>query len=73
VRILFGEKISIKGIKSSDINSSNTEVEILPYINQITGNFLNLSKYNLTWNTTQLTEKELEIQIDFEEPDSISR
>ena len=67
--IPFSEKISIIGIKSSDINSSNTEVEILPYIDPSTGDFLDLSKYNLTWNATKLTEEELEIQLDFEEPD----
>ena len=59
--IPFSEKISIIGIKSSDINSSNTEVEILPYIDPSTGDFLDLSKYNLTWNATKLTEEELEI------------
>ena len=69
MRIPFSEKISIIGIKSSDINSSNTEVEILPYIDPSTGDFLDLSKYNLTWNATKLTEEELEIQLDFEEPD----
>jgi hypothetical protein len=61
VRIPFSEKISIKGIKSSDINSSNTEIKILPYIDPSTGDLIDLSKYNLTWNATQLTEDELEI------------
>jgi hypothetical protein len=69
LRIPFSEKISIKGIKSSDINSSNTEVKILPYIYQNTGDLVDLSKYSLTWNVTKLTEEELEIQLDFEEPD----
>jgi hypothetical protein len=73
VRIPFSEKISIKGIKSSDINSSNTEVKIIPSIDTSTGDLVDLSKYNLTWNVTQLTEEELEIQLDFEDPDSISR
>ena len=69
MRIPFSEKISIKGIKSSDINSSNTEVKILPYIDTITGDFVDLIKYCLTWHATKLTEEELEIQLDFEEPD----
>jgi hypothetical protein len=56
-----------------DINSSNTEVKILPYINPSTGDLVDLSKYYLTWNVTQLTEEELEIQVDFLDPDSISR
>ena len=69
VRIPFSEKISIKGIKSSDINSSNTDVKIFPYIDPSIGDLVDLSKYNLTWNATQLTEDELEIQLDFLEPD----
>jgi hypothetical protein len=61
VRIPFSEKISIKGINASDINSSNTEIKILPYVDSSTGDFLDLTNYNLTWNATQLTEDELEI------------
>jgi hypothetical protein len=61
MRIPFSEKISIKGIKSSDINSFNTEIKILPYIDPSTGGLVGLSNYNLTWQTTQLTEDELEI------------
>jgi hypothetical protein len=68
MRIPFSEKISIKGIKSSDINSSNTEIKIVPYIDPSTGDLVDLSKYNLTWNATKLTEDELEIQLDFLEP-----
>ena len=59
VRITFNQRISIEGIKSSDINSSNTDIRILPYINPTTHDFLNFSKYNLTWTTTKLTEYEL--------------
>ena len=52
MRIPFNEKISIIGIKSSDINSSNTEIKILPYIDASTDDLVDLSKYKLTWNTT---------------------
>ena len=45
----------------SDINSSNTEIKIFPYYDKSTGELLNQSNYNLTWNTTKLTEEELEI------------
>jgi hypothetical protein len=69
VRISFSERISIIGINSSDINLSNTEVKILPYIDPSTGDLIDLSKYNLTWNATKLTEEELVIQLDFQEPD----
>ncbi len=65
----FSERISIIGIKSSDINSSNTEVKILPHYDPSTSDLEDLSKYNLIWNVTQLTEEEIEIQLDFEEPD----
>ncbi len=61
MRIPFSEKISLKGIKSLDINSSNTEIRILPYIYPSTDDLVDLSKYNLTWHVTQLTDEELEI------------
>ncbi len=48
-------------MNKSDINSFNTEIKILPYYDKSNGEFLNLSNYNLTWNTTKLTEEELEI------------
>ncbi len=60
-------------MNKSDINSSNTDIRILPYYDLSTGKYVDLSKYNLTWNSTKLTEEELEIQLDFENPDSISR
>jgi hypothetical protein len=69
LRIRFSQRILIKGINKSDINSSNTEIKILPYHDKRNGEFLNLSNYNLTWNTTNLTEEELEILLDFENPD----
>ena len=39
----------------------------------ITGDFVDIIKYCLTWHATKLTEEELEIQLDFLDPDSISR
>ena len=73
LRIPFSDKISTKGINFSDINSSNTDIRIIPYNDPSTQQAVNITKYNLTWITTQLTEQELEIQLDFEDPDSISR
>ena len=35
-----------------DINSSNTEIRILPYNDPMTGELVNLTKYNLNWTTT---------------------
>ena len=72
MRISFSEKILATGIKLSDINSSNTDIRIIPYRDPSSGELLNLTKYNFTWNTTGLTEYELEIQLNFTEPDSIS-
>ena len=65
VRITFNQRISIEGINTLDINSSNTDIRILPYNDLSTGNLVDLSKYNLTWNTTKLTEQEIEIQLEF--------
>ncbi len=48
-------------MNKSDINSSNTDIKIHPYYDKSNGEFLNLSNYDLTWNTTSLTEEELEI------------
>ena len=57
----------------SDINSSNTDIRILPYIDSNIGKVFDFKNYNLSWNTTRLTEYELEIQLYFENPDLISR
>ena len=59
MKIPFSEKISIEGIKLSDINSSNTEIRIIPYLDPNTNDFINSTKYNLNWTTTKLTEYEL--------------
>ena len=61
VRIPFSDKISTKDIKLSDINSYNTDIRIIPFCNPISDEDVNLTKYDLTWNATQLTEQELEI------------
>ncbi len=46
---------------------------MIPYRDPSSGELVNLTKYNLTWSATKLTEFELEIQLNFTEPDSISR
>ena len=61
VKIPFSQKIMTKGIKLSDINSSNTDIRIIPYNDSSTGKFVNQSNFNLSWNATQITEQELEI------------
>ncbi len=58
---------------ASDINSSNTEIRLIPYRDFSSRELLNLTKYDFTWTKTKLTEYELEIQLNFTEPDSISR
>ena len=52
MKIAFSERISIKGINISHINSSNTDIRILPYIDPNSHEIVNLTKYNLTWKTT---------------------
>ena len=46
---------------------------MIPYRDPSSGELVNLTKYDFTWTTTKLTEYELEIQLNFTEPDSISR
>ena len=41
VKIPFSQKIMTKGIKLSDINSSNTDIRIIPYNDSSTGKFVN--------------------------------
>ena len=69
---MFNDSLSIKGITVNNINSSNTDIKIIPYSDQITREFINYTKYNLTWTATKLTQFELEIQLNFNEPESIS-
>ena len=52
MKIAFSERISIKGINISHINSSNTDIRIIPFKDQTTSEIINLTKYNLTWNVT---------------------
>jgi len=73
VKISFDQRLSIADIKASDINMSNTDINIIPYREPGSENLLNLTKYNLTWQAISLTEKELYIQLNFTEPGSISR
>jgi len=73
VKISFDQRLSIADIKASDINMSNTDINIIPYREPGSENLLNLTKYNLTWKAISLTEKELYIQLNFTEPGSISR
>ena len=56
VKITFSNKISIYGIKFLDINSSNTDIRIIPFVKPEFHEVVNLTKYNMTWNTTKLTE-----------------
>ena len=46
---------------------------MIPYRDPSSGELVNLTKYDFTWTTTKLTDYELEIQLNFTEPDSISR
>ena len=45
VKISYTQILSIVGIKASDINSSNTDIRIIPYYDPNSGEILNLTKY----------------------------
>ena len=47
--ILFNDTLSYEALNYSDINSSNTEIKILPYIVPGSTEVINLTKFNLTW------------------------
>jgi len=49
MEILFSETINTEKLKISDINSSNTNITIIPYFNPFSEKIINLTKYNLTW------------------------
>ena len=46
---------------------------MIPYVDKSSDDLVNLTKFNLTWTATKLTEKELEIQLNFSEPEFISK
>ncbi len=59
--IIFNDTLFLEGITYSDINSSNTEIVILPYIELGSSLVTNLSKFNLTWESIALTKNKLSI------------
>lgn len=49
MEFIFNDTIQTEGINISHINSSNTEIKILPKIDEFSDRLINLTKYNLTW------------------------
>ena len=47
--IIFNDTLSQEGLTYSDINSSNTDIQILPYIEPGSNEVINKTKFNLTW------------------------
>jgi hypothetical protein len=73
VEILFNDSIDIYKFELSQINSSNTDIMIIPYYNPILRADINYTQYNFTWNTTSITSYKLTIQLYFSEPDAVSK
>lgn len=73
VKISFSKRLTLSGIHTYYTNTSNTQFSIIPYRDPSSTYFLNSTKYNFTWTTTKLTEYFLEIQVNFTEPDWISK
>ena len=71
--IIFNDTLFLEGITYSDINSSNTEIIIIPYIEPNSNELINLTKFNLTWESTALTSNKLSIQLNFSESGAISK
>ena len=72
MELLFNETIETKGINISHINSSNTEIKIIPYNDPFSDKPLNLTKYKLTWYVKSLKDRIMVIQLNFSDPEAIS-
>ena len=72
MEIEYNDTLYTEGIKISDFNYSNVDIEFLPYIDPTIDHVINLTKYTFTWNTTKFTRNKLAIKLNFSEPDSIS-
>ena len=64
----FNDTLDLEGIVPSYINSTNTNIKILPYQDPNSNQTLNLTKYELTWETTQLTKNRWKVKMNFSEP-----
>ena len=45
----FNDSIVLDGINIADINSTNTDLKIIPYIDKISSENINQSLFALTW------------------------
>ena len=72
MELLFNENIHTEGINISNINSSNTEIKIIPYKDPLSEKLLNLTKYNLTWFVKSLKDRKMKIKLNLSDPDAIS-
>ena len=70
--LLFNETIYTIGINISHINSSNTEIKIIPYIDPVSEELINMSKYKLSWYVNSLQNRRMKILLNFSEPNEIS-
>ncbi len=68
----FNDSIELYGINLADINLTNTDIKVIPFIDKFINDKINQSLQSFTWKTIELTKKNLRIQLNFTYPDSIS-
>ena len=49
LEIEFNETLSVVGFNLSNFNASNTDIKLLPFINQNSNQKINLTNYAFTW------------------------
>ena len=54
MEFIYNDTIQIEGINISHINSSNTEIKIIPFSDKFSVKLINMTKYNLTWYVKSL-------------------
>ena len=64
----FNDTLNLEGIEPSYINSTNTDIKILPYQDPNSNQTLNLTNYELTWETTELTKNRWKVKMNFSLP-----
>ena len=72
MELVFNQNINTEAINISQINSSNTEIKIIPFIDPVSEKFFNLSKYDLTWYVKSLEINRMKILLNFSDPNAIS-
>ena len=59
--IYLNDSIILDGINVADINSTNTDIKLIPYIDQIFNYKINQSLFDFSWKAIKLTKNKLRI------------